>query len=43
MGWAGKRLLRPIASIYLFAVGLVQLGGVGRGQDGDTRQLSGSP
>lgn len=32
-----------IRSVYLFAAWRVQPGGVGRGQDGDTRQLSGSP
>lgn len=40
---------RPMESIYLFADwhvqpgGGVRVGGAGRGQDGDTRQRSGSP
>ena len=37
----GKR--RLMDSVYLFAAWRTQPGGVGRGQDGDTRQLSGSP
>lgn len=31
---------RPTESVYLFAAWSVQPGGVGRGQDGDTRQLA---
>ena len=34
---------RLMDSVYLFAAWRAQPGGVGRGQDGDTRQLSGSP